>query len=201
MSGAEHYFSAAPAAASRAGTVSLTVAGRVLRLQTDTAVFSGRRLDRGTEVLLRHSPEPPPTGALLDLGAGYGPIAAALAIRSPAAEVWAVEVNARARELAAVNAAAHGLRNVRVCAPEDVPAHLRFAALYSNPPVRVGKPALHGLLTAWLERLVPAGAAYLVVHRHLGSDSLQRWLSEEGYPCQRIASHGGYRVLTVRAAP
>ena len=66
-----------------------------------------------------------------------------------------------------------------------------------NPPIRIGKAALHGLLTAWLGRLAASGAAYLVVHRRLGSDPLQRWLEESGRPAERVAARAGYRVLRV----
>ena len=192
-----HYFDESPAAASVATTVTVSVPGARFTMRTDRGVFSHGHLDRGTEVLLRHAPAPPPTGSLLDLGCGAGAIALTLATRSPAATVWAVDVNARARALCASNAAANGLANVRVAAPDGVPADVRIDALWSNPPIRIGKDALHVLLTTWLGRLAPAGRAALVVHKHLGSDSLQRWLSEHGWPAERVASSAGFRVLTI----
>jgi 16S rRNA (guanine1207-N2)-methyltransferase len=72
--------------------------------------------------------------------------------------------------------------------------------IWSNPPIRIGKAALHELLSAWLGRLAPGGTAYLVVQRNLGSDSLQRWLTESGWAAERIAARGGYRVLRVGGA-
>lgn len=167
-----------------------------ISLSTDRGVFSADGVDAGTVVLLRTVP-PPPEGDLLDLGCGYGPIAIALALRQPAATVWALDVNERARALAAENAEASGLTNVRVVSPEDVPAELRFAAVYSNPPIRIGKPALHDLLTAWLERLRPGASGWLVVHKNLGSDSLADWLGANGLRATRVTSRRGYRVLEV----
>ena len=76
-----------------------------------------------------------------------------------------------------------------------------FRLIWSNPPIRIGKPALHALLATWLARLEPAAAAYLVVQRHLGSDSLQRWLESTGWPAQRVAARSGYRVLRVQSMP
>jgi 16S rRNA (guanine1207-N2)-methyltransferase len=73
--------------------------------------------------------------------------------------------------------------------------------IWSNPPIRISKPALQGLLTRWLGRLTPGGHADIVVQRHLGADSLHAWLTESGYPTQRLASAKGYRVLRVRAMP
>ncbi len=198
-----HYFDEEPAVRSRPRTVVLRLPDLELALTTDRGVFAGRApaVDPGTLVLLREAPAPPATGDVLDLGCGYGPIALAVATRAPAATVWAVDINERARQLAAANAAAAGLANVRVARPDEVPESVRFSAIYSNPPVRIGNEALHGLLLTWLARLAPGGAAWLVVHKHLGSDSLARWLEAAGWPARRLASRQGYRVLEVRRAP
>jgi 16S rRNA G1207 methylase RsmC len=169
-----------------------------LQLMTDRGVFSHGRIDPGTTVLLRHIPPPPERGHLLDLGCGYGPIALALAVRSPGTTVWAVDVNERAIELTRENAAAAGLDNVHATLPDGVEKELRFTAMYSNPPIHIGKPALHPLLMDWLARLEPAGSAWLVVQRNLGSDSLARWLGEQGLVVARRASVRGYRLLEVR---
>lgn len=194
---ADHYFSSEPAAASRPRTVELVLPGVRRRLAADAGVFSGSRVDPGTRHLLLATPRPPADGDLLDLGCGYGPIAVALASWSPGARVWAVDVNARARRLAAENTA--DLPGVTVCEPADVPDDVEFAGIWSNPPVRVGKAALHDLLDRWLPRLAPAAAAYLVVHKSKGSDSLARWLGDErGSVVERLASRQGYRVLEVR---
>lgn len=169
-----------------------------LDLQVDRGVFSAGRVDPGTKVLLLEAPAPPPTGDLLDLGCGYGPIALALATRAPGTTVWAVDVNERALDLTRANASAAGLGNVRVATPDGVPDDVRFAAIWSNPPVRVGKAVLHELLTTWLPRLIPAGRALLVVQKHLGSDSLHRWLQQQGWHVDRLTSRMAYRVLEVR---
>jgi 16S rRNA (guanine1207-N2)-methyltransferase len=175
--------------------------GLHLELETDAGVFSAGRLDPGTRVLLDTAPAPPPAGNLLDLGCGYGPLALVLATRSPAASVWAVDVNQRALGLCAANAARAGLANVRCITPGGPELPGPLDVIWSNPPLRIGKQALHELLTGWLARLVPGGRAYLVVQRHLGSDSLHRWLEEAGWPVSRLASRSGYRVLEVSAAP
>lgn len=195
-----HYFSESPGSPSRPSTVRLDLPDLSLTLRTDRGVFSASRVDPGTKVLLGVAPPPPAEGDLLDLGCGYGPVTLTLATRAPGATVWAVDVNERARALTAANAAAAKLANVRVAAPDEVPDDLRFAALWSNPPVRVGKAALHELLARWLGRLAAGGAATLVVQKHLGADSLHRWLEGEGWAVERLASRMGYRVLEVRAA-
>jgi 16S rRNA (guanine1207-N2)-methyltransferase len=192
-----HYFDADPAVPSRPGQVELSLPDLRVTLQTDRGVFSYTAVDAGTLQLLRAIPAPPSAGDLLDLGCGYGPIACALAHRAPGAVVWAVDVNARARELAEANAAALGQRNVRVVEPDGIPAAISFDGIWSNPPVRVGKAVLHDLLLQWLPRLRPGAAAWLVVQRHLGADSLADWLASEQWPTTRVASKKGYRILRV----
>ena len=193
-----HYFEARPTTPSRPRTVRLRLGELDLELQADRGVFGSKAVDQGTMILLREAPLPPPSGDLLDLGSGYGPIALALARRSPEARVWAVDINERAIELTRANAATAQIPNVSAMPPEQVPAELRFDAIYSNPPVRVGKAPLHDLLLTWLPRLKPTGAAYLVVQRNLGSDSLAKWLGEQGFQVSRLKSKKGYRVLEVK---
>lgn len=168
-------------------------------LTTDRSTFSPTRLDPGTALLLGAAPDPPDHGRFLDLGCGYGPIACALAQLAPGADVVAIDVNERARDLCAANAAALGLTNVSVCSPDDADDGT-FDLIWTNPPIRVGKAALHEVLLRWLGRLAPTGAAVLVVNRHLGADSLQRWLSDEGFPAERLASKKGYRLLRASRA-
>jgi 16S rRNA (guanine1207-N2)-methyltransferase len=193
----EHYFSPRPSSASAPGTVRLALPDFGADLATDAGVFSAGHVDPGTLILLRTAPEPAVRGDLLDLGCGYGPIALTLAHRRKRARVWAIDVNERALELTRRNASSAGRSNVQVAAPDDVPDDVRFAAIYSNPPIKVGKDALHAMLLRWLPRLLPGGSAYLVVQKHLGSDSLARWLTEQGFPTTRLTSERGYRVLSV----
>ncbi len=196
----EHYFSSSPGADSRPRTVRFRLDGRDLEMASDRSVFSADRLDPGTRVLLTEAPRAR-GGVLLDLGCGYGAIACVNALRAPSAQVWAVDVNERALWLAAGNAEAWGVADrVHVCLPDGVPGGVTFDEIWSNPPIRIGKQALHSLLLTWLPRLAPGGRAVLVVGKNLGADSLQRWLGEQGWPTRRLASAKGFRVLESRRA-
>ncbi len=190
-----HYFDEDPDSPSMPRDVELWLPDMSLTLTTDRGVFGYDQIDAGSKLLLLKAPAPPPTGNLLDLGCGVGTIALPMARRAPAATVWAVDVNSRARNLCALNAAANGITSVRVAAPDDVPDDVTFDCIWSNPPIRIGKPALHDMLLVWLARLVPTGSAKMVVHKHLGGDSLQRWLTDQGFPTTRLASSSGYRIL------
>lgn len=193
-----HYFDADPAVPSRPGRIDLVLPDFRARLRSDRGVFSAGAVDPGTLHLLRAVPSDCLSGNLLDLGCGYGPIACTLAHRSPAATVWAVDVNERALALTIANAEDLALPNVRVIKPEEAPPGLTFVGIWSNPPIRVGKAALHELLLSWLPRLEPSGSAWFVVQRHLGADSLATWLGREGWPVVRVGSKRGYRILKVQ---
>jgi 16S rRNA G1207 methylase RsmC len=201
MDGHDHYFTAEPASAAERRPLRVDLAGREVEVEVARGVFSPGGLDKGTAVLLAHAPAPPGTGTFLDLGCGWGPVALTLGLLSPDATVYALDVNARALDLCRRNAASLGLDGVRPVTADDVPAEVRFDLIWSNPPIRVGKEALHGLLGTWLPRLTPGGVAHLVVQKNLGSDSLARWVeSELRMPCRRLASSKGFRVLEVTPA-
>ena len=197
----DHYFSPSPRSDSSTRTIRARLAGRDVDVVTSAGVFSPEHLDQGTRVLLDEVPAPPAQGHLLDLGAGWGPIAISLALRSPDATIWAVDVNERALDLVRRNCQRLGIHNVNAVGPDDVPADVRFAAIVSNPPIRVGKAELHAMLAHWLPRLDADATAWLVVAKHLGAESLQRWLgSELGLDVERAANSKGFRVLAVRHA-
>lgn len=198
MSTHDHYFSATPASPDERRSVSVRLAGREVSVEVSAGIFSPGGIDKGTSILLEHAPPPPPTGTFLDLGCGWGPLALTLALESPDAIVHALDVNERALDLCRRNSTALGLTGVRPSGPGGIPDGTRFDLIWSNPPIRIGKAALHDLLRTWLPRLAPGGSAYLVVQRNLGADSLQRWIvAEFGMPCHRTASSKGFRVLRV----
>jgi 16S rRNA (guanine1207-N2)-methyltransferase len=195
-----HYFDPQPTSASDPIRVEVNVPDVPFTYRTDTGVFSHGRLDNGTGLLLRCGMSPQQTGRLCDLGCGAGPIALWLGLRSPQAEVWAIDINERARQLTATNAEDLGL-TITVSDPESIPDDLRFDEIWSNPPIRIGKPAMEALLHDWLKRLTPGGRMILVVSKHLGADSLHRRLESRGYRVERSASRGGFRILAISANP
>lgn len=197
----QHYFSESPDTPERRRTVRVELAGAVREVTTANGIFSPDGLDKGTDALLRRVPSPPAHGTFLDIGCGWGPVALTLGLLAPDAAVWAVDVNSRSLGLTRDNAAGLGLSNVSACRPEDVPTQLGFDLIWSNPPIRVGKEALHQILDMWLPRLNPGGEAYLVVQKNLGSDSLEAWLKAQlpsGFEVERYAREKAFRVIAVR---
>lgn len=200
----QHYFSESPAGDFTPRNIEVMLAGAPRTVVTAGGVFSPEHLDRGTEILLRElaklDDEPDTNDPVLDLGCGWGAIALSAALERDDRDVWAIDVNERSRQLTETNAASLGTDRVHVCAPDDVPAEIVFSEIRSNPPIRVGKEALHGMLRLWLPRLAPGGYASLVVAKHLGADSLQRWIAAE-FPdltVERVARDKGFHIIQAR---
>ncbi|MCS3492764.1 16S rRNA G1207 methylase RsmC [Arthrobacter sp. JUb119] len=194
----DHYFTASPASADERRIIEVELNGSLRKVQTASGIFSPAGLDKGTAVLLQYVPAP--RGRILDIGCGWGPITLAAAEQSPQSEVYGVDVNERSIDLARLNATALGLSNVVVGTPESVDPNLEFDTIWSNPPIRIGKDALHELLMLWLPRLAPGGEAWMVVQKNLGSDSLQKWLVEQlpsEWKITREATAKAFRVLKV----
>ena len=191
----EHYFDAVPSVPDRRREITTRIWDRDMTFTTSSGVFATDGLDKATAVFLQHS-TPPSGGTILDLGCGWGPIACAIALAAPDAQVWAVDTNERALDLTRTNATELGV-TVNAVLPDDVPADLTFDQIWSNPPIRIGKAALHELLLQWLPRLAPDGTARMVVAKNLGADSLQAWLNAQGWPTERLASLKGFRILQV----
>ena len=201
----DHYFSSQPSVPSRRRTIHVQLPDLSFDLETDAGVFSHGRLDAGTKILLSEAPDLPAEGTFLDLGCGTGPIALTMALRRPQALIWAVDVNERALELTRDNARRLAIDSIHVCDPEDLLDRVdtngvTFDVIWSNPPIKIGKAALHELLSTWLDRLSVGGWAALVVHKNLGSDSLAAWLGDRGWKVSRLASRQGYRVLRIERA-
>lgn len=200
----QHYFVTDSSLPQKPRQLSVDLHGHTVQVHTAAGVFSPTALDKGTAALLRNVP--PPTGRhFLDIGCGWGPLTLAMGLSDPEATVTAVDVNDRSLDLTRRNAQAHGLHGVETYRPEDVPEQRRFDTVWSNPPIRVGKQALHEILLTWLPRLAPGGTAWLVVQKNLGGDSLQRWLAETlddvQFTVDRAATDKGFRILRVQRTP
>ncbi len=200
----EHYFSSNPSSPTIQNDFTVTIIDTEYQVTTESGVFSQQHLDLGTSVLLTRVPfTPVPNEAIvLDLGCGWGAISLALAATYPNATTLAVDVNPRALALTAENLSRNGFTNFQVMPAEQALTSLmeqkkKISVIWSNPPIRIGKDALHELLTTWFALLTEEGCAYLVVQRNLGADSLIKWINSAGYTGEKYASAKGFRIIKV----
>ncbi|SDU81786.1 class I SAM-dependent methyltransferase [Arcanobacterium phocae] len=206
----DHYFSDSPHVASAPTKRTYSALGQQWTVTTDAGVFSPSGLDKGTAVLLHKVPifDLPDDALVADVGCGWGPITLALAHTYPQTRILASDVNERALDLASRNVVDAGFTNVEVGLAPDMISRLtsEIAAgqhkgidlIWSNPPIRIGKDALHELLATWMGLLSPTGEAFWVVQKNLGADSLAKWLNNSGFPTEKIGSAKGFRVLHSR---
>ena len=197
-----HYFHT-PTTTKQFHEIRTQIWGQEFDLLSSPGVFSSQRLDLGTSVLFRFTNPPRDTPArFLDLGCGIGPIACGLGLACPQAHIDAIDVNLRALELTKRNAERLGLSDrITALHPSQVDVDVCYDQIWSNPPIRIGKSALHELLTTWLHRLTATGCAFLVVGKNLGADSLHTWLADQGWFARRLGSSKGFRVLEVSKNP
>jgi 16S rRNA G1207 methylase RsmC len=197
----QHYFSEDPSAEKRQRTIRFEVAGKEIEALSISGTFSTTKLDPGTKVLLSLHEHFPTTGDVLDIGCGWGPIALSIALSSPETQVFAVDINERAVTQTRENAQRLGLENITAVMPTELELNQKFDAIWSNPPIRIGKSALHELMHTYLPKLRPGGSAYLVVQKQLGAESFQKWLTSEFDDCQvtKLEISKGYRVIRVTA--
>lgn len=200
----EHYFSTADAPDQKdLRLLHFPLRGHEMQMWVANKVFSAKGLDLGTKQLLEALPQGLPAENILDIGCGWGPISVVLGLEYPQAQVWAVDVNPRAVALTQLNAKTNAAENVRAGLSSEIMHELetrqiKLDLIVSNPPIRIGKAALHELLLTWLQLLAENGQAWFVVGKNLGADPLIAWLNQQGYSAQKVASKKGYRIIQVR---
>jgi 16S rRNA G1207 methylase RsmC len=199
----DHYFTANPQADLLPKSVSFEVAGETLTLTSSSGTFSSNRLDKGTAVLLQLADSFPAQGNVLDLGCGWGPIGISIAKLRPEVTVTGIDVNQRSVELANQNAKKLGLSNFKALLADELLEETKFDEIWSNPPIRIGKSALHEILEKHLGQLAPGGRAMLVIQKQLGAKSLFEWLEDKypGWKIRKARNDRGYWVIEVASSP
>ena len=195
-----HYYSRNPSSESRRDVIIYELNRSKLEFYTDSGVFSKRRVDFGTDLLIRSLP--PLSGKILDLGCGYGVAGISAALLNPGADVWFIDVNERAIGLCRENYArlAAGLKtgtdNRFLCSDGFTEyGGSSFDAIMTNPPVRTGKTNVFRLYAEAYGRLRVGGAFFVVIQKKQGMESTRAELLRLYGNCADIARKSGYHVL------
>ncbi|KAA9299616.1 MULTISPECIES: class I SAM-dependent methyltransferase [Aerococcus] len=175
--------------------------GDSFRFTTDSGVFSRDRLDFGSRLLLESTAHLDfPEGPLLDLGCGYGPVGTVLGRFHPERTIRMVDISERALDLAKQNTAMNGVHNVaidRSSAYDQITAE-RFAAIFTNPPIRAGKQLVHQFLAGAYDQLLPGGALLVVIQKKQGAPSAKKKMEEVFGQVEEIERKKGYWILLSR---
>lgn len=193
----DHYFSPEPNSRLEYGLIDTVLRGRRYRFLTASGVFSAKKVDNGTRVLVE-SMTVPREGRLLDVGCGIGVIGLVAAAESPSLIVTLTDVNRRATMVAARNVERMRLGNVRVLTGglyEPVTGE-EFDVIVSNPPISAGmRKVVEPLVRGAYSHLSGGGCLVVVVQSNKGGRTLAGFLDECFGGHEVLERKSGYRVL------
>ena len=192
----EHYFSSAPQSNERFGLVRSRLCGKPFEFLTASSVFSKRKVDCGTRLLIE-SMVLPTTGCILDIGCGYGVVGISAAKFNPKLHVIMTDVNARAVRLAKKNLALNLVTNaeVRYGFFYEPVEDLKFNIVLSNPPVSAGMATVKAIVTGAPKVMAPEASFQMVIRSKIGAKILPALFTEVFGNCGIVARESGYRVL------
>jgi 16S rRNA G1207 methylase RsmC len=192
----EHYFSSAPKSDDRFGIVRATLRGRNFEFLTSSSVFSKKRVDLGTHVLI-DAMVLPEKGIVLDIGCGYGVVGIVAAVSNPNLRVVMTDVNMRAVRLTKQNIETNRIRNAEVRYGHlfEPVADLRFDCVLSNPPVSAGMDTVKAIISGAAGVLAKGGSFQMVIRSKIGAKALPEAFVAAFGNCEVLGRESGFRVL------
>ncbi len=192
-----HYFSSKPTSNDKRGLITTILRGKEYSFITSTGVFSAKRVDTGTRVLVENM-ELPKDGRVLDMGCGIGVIGIVAAKENPSLEIHLSDINERAVNLTRENIKRNKAKNCHVHQGYlyEPLGDMTFDSIISNPPISAGmRKVVFPLVEGAYERLNAGGNLQLVIQSNKGGKMLAKVLDETfGDHCV-LARKSGYRVL------
>lgn len=193
-----HYFSSKPTSREELGRIETVLRGKKISLITASGVFSSKRVDNGTRVLIENMTIPE-EGDFLDLGCGIGVIGIVAAMENPKLRVHLSDVNPRAVRLTGLNVERLGLENCSVYEGDlyEPLGDRQFDVIASNPPVSAGMhKVVYPMVVGAYERLFEGGVLQMVIQTNKGGRMLAGFFDEVFGSHEVSAIKSGYRVFT-----
>lgn len=190
----EHYYSKTPTVSHDESKISYKLRDIELEFITDAGVFSKKRVDFGSDLLINSIPEI--TGEILDIGCGYGAIGISLSSLFPSAKVTMIDINERAVDLTNRNIKLNSIKNAQVLQSdgfENITGS--FDVIVSNPPIRTGKKVIYPIFEQSINYLNNNGSIYLVIQKKQGANSALNKLESIYGNCEVINKDAGYWIL------
>jgi len=194
--GTEHYFTTHPESETKLGLIRVTLRGSSFKFLTASSVFSKKRVDLGTRLLI-DTMVLPETGAVLDVGCGYGAVGIVAAASNSRLHVVMTDVNMRAVRLARQNVEVNKVNNAEVrCGYLYEPVKdLTFNSVLSNPPVSAGMETVKAIITEAPKVMAREATFQMVLRSKIGAKTLPLVFNEAFGNCQVLERKSGYRVL------
>lgn len=192
----DQYFAKRPSSRRRPSEIRAAIRGHVFTFRTDAGIFSGREIDRGTELLLE-ALEIEPCELILDLGCGYGAIGIVAARLSDGGRVVLTDVNERAVALARANLTANKIENAEVRAGDLYApvAGMAFDHIVCNPPIRAGRAVVDRIVSEAPAHLLDGGSLWLVARTKQGAESIRTRMSAAFGNAAVVKRGSGFKVL------
>lgn len=191
-----HYFTAYPKSKAKFGIIRTHLRGRHFEFLTASGVFSKKRVDLGTRVLIE-SMTLPEEGYVLDVGCGYGAVGIVAAASNPNLSVVMVDVNKRAVWLTKQNIQLNNVSNAEVRRGylyEPV-KELAFNCILSNPPVSAGMKTVKAIIIEAPKYMANKTSFQMVVRSKIGGKRLKTLLEGAFGNAEILARRSGYRVF------
>jgi 16S rRNA (guanine1207-N2)-methyltransferase len=192
----EHYFATIPKSKAKFGIVRARLRGEPFEFLTASSVFSKKQVDLGTRLLI-DAMALPETGAVLDVGCGYGAVGIVAAASNSRLHVVMTDVNMRAVRLARQNIEINRVHNAEVrCGYLYEPVKdLTFNCVLSNPPVSAGMETVKAIITEAPKVMAHEATFQMVIRSKIGAKTLPSVFNETFGNCTVLARESGYRVL------
>jgi 16S rRNA (guanine1207-N2)-methyltransferase len=192
----DHYFAEHPKSKPRYGLIQTHLRRRPFEFLTASGVFSMRRIDLGTRLLIENMILPK-EGCLLDIGCGYGAVGITAGFLNPSLSVIMADVNARAVWLARQNIIRNSACNVEVrrgCLYEPV-KDLTFDCVLSNPPVSAGMETVKAMISEAPRHMGNKASFQMVIRSKIAGKRFCAFFEEAFGNVEVLARGSGYRVL------
>jgi len=188
-----HYYSEKQDSKLRFFDTPVFLFGNEFTLKSAGGVFSSRKLDRGTEILLKFAILKN-SWNVLDLGCGNGVVGLSIKKAFPDAKVTLSDINKRAVKIARINMKALGLdvKIINSNAYEKINEY--FNTILLNPPQSAGKDICFEMITKSKNHLLPGGLLQIVARRNKGGKHLSEKMQEVFGNLKVIARKSGYWV-------
>ncbi|MGD9910381.1 MAG: class I SAM-dependent methyltransferase [Candidatus Izemoplasmatales bacterium] len=173
--------------------IKVSILGKSYTFETDHGVFSMQGLDFGTRVLLEAILSFP-MEKVLDLGAGYGPIAI-IVQKVKGCKVTSAEINERAWSLSKSNARKNKAIIEALHSDGFEKVVGEFDTIITNPPIRAGKSVYYPWFHQAKAHLVDGGRFFLVIQKKQGAPSAIKELEGIFPSVEVIEKKSGYYVI------